>query len=92
MYIPAKYPSSDPTLIAGSTTDITWRDVKVGQVLQVRDNELFPADLLCLYSALPDRSGLQSLLTTWSSDQVDPILSVECLRGRLRACIHSYTS
>jgi magnesium-transporting ATPase (P-type) len=39
----------------GSTSDITWRDVRVGQVLHVRDDELFPADLLCLYSALPDK-------------------------------------
>ena len=31
-----------------------WREVKVGQVLRVNDDELFPADLLCLASALPD--------------------------------------
>ena len=43
------------TFVAGSTTDVKWKDVKVGQVLQVRDDELFPADLLCLYSSLPDR-------------------------------------
>lgn len=43
-------------MAAGTTVDIQWRDVRVGQVLQVRDDELFPADLLCLYSALPDRS------------------------------------
>lgn len=28
--------------------DVKWRDVKVGEVLEVRDNEIFPADLLCL--------------------------------------------
>ena len=27
----------------------------MGQVVMVKDNELFPADLLCLYSSLPDR-------------------------------------
>ena len=43
------------TRLAGSVSDITWRDVHVGQVLLVRDDELFPADLLCLYSALPDK-------------------------------------
>jgi hypothetical protein len=32
-----------------------WENVQVGQVLQVKDDELFPADLLCLYTALPDR-------------------------------------
>lgn len=41
--------------VAGSVTDITWKGVRVGQIVQVNDNELFPADLLCLYSALPDR-------------------------------------
>ena len=35
--------------------DITWRDVKVGQLLVVKDDELFPADLLCLWSELPER-------------------------------------
>lgn len=42
-------------IFVGSTVDIRWKDVRVGQVLQVRDDELFPADLLCLHSALPDR-------------------------------------
>ena len=32
-----------------------WESVQVGQVLQVNDDELFPADLLCLYTALPDK-------------------------------------
>ena len=39
----------------GSFADITWRDVKVGQVVRVLDNELFPADLVCLHSGLPDK-------------------------------------
>ena len=39
---------------AGALEDIPWREVKVGQVLRVNDDELFPADLLCLASALPD--------------------------------------
>ena len=34
--------------------DVEWKDVKVGQVLKVMDNELFPADLLCLHSSLPE--------------------------------------
>ena len=41
---------------AGSHRDIAWRDVKVGQVLRVQDDELFPADLLCLHSALEDKA------------------------------------
>lgn len=32
-----------------------WENVQVGQVLRVNDDELFPADLLCLYTALPDK-------------------------------------
>lgn len=36
--------------------DIKWRDVRVGHILRVDDDELFPADLLCLYSALPDHA------------------------------------
>ncbi|DBA65766.1 hypothetical protein WJX79_001197 [Trebouxia sp. C0005] len=39
----------------GSVEDMKWENVQVGQVLQVKDDELFPADLLCLYTALPDR-------------------------------------
>ena len=30
--------------------------MRVGHVLRVDDEELFPADLLCLYSALPDNA------------------------------------
>lgn len=40
--------------VAGSITDIPWTDVKVGDALVVRDDELFPADMICLYSKLPD--------------------------------------
>lgn len=43
-------------LLTGSVHDIKWRDVRVGHVLRVDDEELFPADLLCLYSALPDHA------------------------------------
>ena len=41
-------------LVAGSVKDVTWKDVSVGQLLVVRDDELFPADLLCLWSELPE--------------------------------------
>ena len=40
----------------GSTQDIKWRDVRVGQILKVEDEELFPADLMCLFSALEDQA------------------------------------
>eukprot|EP00891_Asterochloris_glomerata_P000836 jgi/Astpho2/836/Aster-00685 len=39
----------------GSSKDVKWERIKVGQVLKVQDNELFPADLLCLYTSLPDK-------------------------------------
>ena len=38
----------------GQVEDIPWTDVKVGDAIVVKDDENFPADLLCLYSALPD--------------------------------------
>lgn len=41
---------------AGSTQDIKWRDVRVGHILKVEDEELFPADLLCMFSALEDQA------------------------------------
>lgn len=41
---------------AGSIEDVKWESVQVGQVLRVNDDELFPADLLCLYTALPDKA------------------------------------
>ena len=40
---------------AGTIEDTKWESVQVGQVLQVKDDELFPADLMCLYTALPDK-------------------------------------
>ncbi|GAB4813241.1 hypothetical protein N2152v2_000287 [Parachlorella kessleri] len=39
----------------GSVTDMAWTDVKVGDFLMVKDDELFPADMVCIYSALPDK-------------------------------------
>jgi len=38
----------------GSVADIPWTDVKVGDAIMVKDEELFPADLLCLHSHLAD--------------------------------------
>jgi hypothetical protein len=38
----------------GSAEEIPWTEVRVGDALLVRDGENFPADLLCLHSALPD--------------------------------------
>jgi len=38
----------------GSTMEVRWRDLKVGNIVKVADDELIPADLLCLHSELPD--------------------------------------
>lgn len=32
-----------------------WSEVKVGDVVKVFDNDLFPADLMCLHCDLPER-------------------------------------
>lgn len=39
---------------AGSVKDIKWHEVHVGMVLEVRDNENIPADLLCLHCTHAD--------------------------------------
>ena len=44
--------------LAGSETDVNWDKVQVGQVVKIRDDELFPADILCLYTSLPDKVRL----------------------------------
>lgn len=40
--------------VAGSEQTTLWKDIKVGDLLLVRDNELFPADLICLKSNLAE--------------------------------------
>ncbi len=39
---------------AGSIKDVKWHDVHVGMMLEVRDNENIPADLLCLHCSHAD--------------------------------------
>ena len=43
-----------PGFAAGTVSDIPWTEVEVGNVIMVRDDELFPADLMCLYSNLAE--------------------------------------
>lgn len=64
---------------AGSFVDVPWRKVSVGQVLKVHDDELFPADLLCLHSALPD--GVCFIRTT----NLDGETNLKIRRCSLRA-------
>lgn len=39
---------------AGKKNKIKWKDIKVGDIIKVEDDELFPADLLCLNTGLQD--------------------------------------
>lgn len=39
----------------GSFSEKEWQQVKVGDIIQVNDDDLLPADLLCLHTALPDQ-------------------------------------
>ena len=39
----------------GFFEEIEWASVRVGDVLMVQDNELFPADLACIHCSLPDQ-------------------------------------
>ena len=39
----------------GAFRDVAWRDVRVGDVVMVRDDEEVPADLVLLFAALTDR-------------------------------------
>ena len=39
---------------AGSIKDVKWHDVHVGMLLEVRDNENIPADLLCVHCSHAD--------------------------------------
>jgi len=39
----------------GSFSEREWQQIKVGDVVQVNDGDLLPADLLCLHTALPDQ-------------------------------------
>lgn len=40
--------------MAGKTVETKWRHVHVGDIVEVHDNEDFPADLLCLHCQLED--------------------------------------
>jgi len=38
----------------GSVQDVRWREVEVGNIVKICDDELIPADLVCLHSELTD--------------------------------------
>lgn len=45
---------SNSALPAGEEHVVKWKDISVGDVVRVCDDELFPADLLCLDTGLAD--------------------------------------
>lgn len=59
---------------AGSTNDIKWSGVKVGQVLKVMSDEDIPADLLCLQCHLDDNV---CFIKTTNLDGARPTLYLE---------------
>ncbi|GMH33103.1 hypothetical protein BSKO_00937 [Bryopsis sp. KO-2023] len=40
--------------LTGEIRSAKWRDLQVGDIIRVDDDELFPADILCLHTGLPD--------------------------------------
>eukprot|EP00210_Caulerpa_lentillifera_P006951 g6646.t1 len=51
--------NNSPTIVinplTGASRSVKWRDVKVGDIVKVNDDELFPADILCLQTGLKDK-------------------------------------
>eukprot|EP00803_Ostreobium_quekettii_P002905 evm.model.scf_903.4 EVM.evm.TU.scf_903.4 scf_903:32108-44084(+) len=47
-------PTTVVNLKTGEVEEKKWKDVKVGDVVKVADDELFPADLMCLKTGLAD--------------------------------------
>lgn len=47
--------STKVDIMTGEEREIKWKHIKVGDVLKVKDDELFPADLLCLRTGLEDK-------------------------------------
>lgn len=41
----------------GSTQEAPWKELRMGQMVLVRDDEMVPADLLLLHSSLPEQVG-----------------------------------
>lgn len=59
-----------------------WHDVHVGDVLKVKDGELFSADLLCLHCALAERI---CYVTTTNLDGETNLKVKRCVPGLLCA-------
>lgn len=43
------------SMCLGTEEEVRWRDIKVGDLVKVLDDELFPADILCLKTGLRDK-------------------------------------
>ena len=46
--------NTQPAHVAGRSTKTEWRSVRVGQILEVREDEPFPADMILLHSSLEE--------------------------------------
>ena len=42
-------------LVRMKETIVRWRDIKVGDMIKVSDDQEFPADLLCMHTSLPEK-------------------------------------
>ncbi len=58
---------------AGSVKDIKWHEVHVGMVLEVRDNENIPADLLCLHCTHADNVCFIKTVNLDGELPIDPL-------------------
>jgi len=50
--------NNSPTVVIdpdGTKRHVKWKDVKVGDIVRVEDDDLFPADILCLKTGLRDK-------------------------------------
>lgn len=65
--------SSLDYMLAGSIEDVKWKKVKVGDLLQVRDDEDIAADLVCIGCSHPDNV---CFIKTTNLDGVGPAASV----------------
>lgn len=52
---PLSFSLNESKSFSGTERSVKWKDIKVGDVVRVKDDELFPADILCLKTGLRDK-------------------------------------
>ena len=74
------------TPAAGKVQDTQWKHVRVGDIVEVRDNEDFPADLLCLFCELED--GVCYIKTTnLDGKTVGDVFAILCIPSSLMSSL-----